>query len=264
MGTEKLQIKLIDNAQQLNEHLMRQDNGDLFGEKAFYHLHFKQFSVLKQALSIKTHHIFSIALATKAQIQILSKEGLNVKVMQYPKRSDLQTLIYQFATLKNIQTPLNHLLESQDDNIDNILEACEREHLLSLANHQVTHSHHVHSTTTRGFDICKLIYQSASKDIKLLVQGLNATEMNSAYWLICKHLHIHHQNSALSSAELMKLTPFKPLHTAISQWHLKHQRKIPEYLKLAWQFESKVKGGIGSELKIILLELALKMGQPHG
>jgi hypothetical protein len=264
MGTDALQSKVIDNAQQLNEHLSEQSNGDLFGEKTFFHLQFKQFSTLKLALSIKSHHIFSITSATKPQIQSLAKASMPVKVMQYPKRSDLQTMVHQFAKQKNIQIPLTHLLEGHDDNIDNILEACEREHLLSLNQSPVTHHNPVHSTTTRGFDICKLIYQSALKDIATLVQGLNHTEMNSAYWLITKHLHIHHQSSTLSGADLMKLTPFKPLHASINQWHAKHQKHLVSYLKLAWQFESKMKGGVGSDLKTILLDLALKMGQPHG
>lgn len=264
IGTNSLHSKVIDNAQQLNEHLSEQSTGDLFGERPFFHLQFKQFSTLKLALSIQSHHIFSITSATKPQIQGLTKSSILVKVMQYPKRSDLQTLVHQFAKQKNIQIPLTHLLETQDDNIDNILEACEREHLLSLSQSTLSNRNQVHRTTTRGFDICKLIYQSALKDIVTLVQGLNPSEMNSAYWLITKHLHIHHQASTLTHTDLMKLTPFKPLHASITRWHLTHQKYLTKYLKLAWQFESKMKGGVGSDLKTILLDLALKMGQPHG
>lgn len=257
----QLQHRTIENDQQLTEHLLLQSNGDLFGHQSFYHLHFKQFATLKQALSIRSQHIFSIDSATKLQIQTLAATSITIKIMQYPKRSDLQTIIHQFAQQKNMTTSLNHLLEGHDDHIDHILEACEREHLLSLNPSPTSDKNQVHSTSSRGFDICKLIYQFNTKQIATLIHELDVNEMMSAYWLICKHLHIHHQTPSLSGSDLIKLTPFKPIHSSIEQWHKQHKKKLAQYLQLAFKFENKLKGGIGSDLKIILLELALKMGQ---
>ena len=250
----------IESEQDIEDHIQMQQMQSLFSEKkAIPHLSFKKITQLKSAIkNIKTPHVFSISQLSKAQIKsIQGNDRLVIKDMQYPKRSDMQTAINMFAKSKNSTCSFTHLLKSTNDNLDEILEACERQHLLNLKpnSKQAQTATHV-----KGFDLLPLIYQMQPQAIANMVSHLTDEDLMVVYWQICKHFYIL-SLYPISTPQLMQITPWRSLHPQIKIWQRRHQRNLRQYMQMCHRIELTIKGATDLNTRNLIFDLVIKAGQ---
>ncbi len=263
-GNRSVTHQHIETEKQLQEHIQSTQHNSLFSDNPFYHLSFNKPALLSQSIKLNTAAIFlSINQMSYAQIKSLSKLQITIKDMQYPSRSDLQTVIHHFAKQRKTSCSFNHLLQEHSSNIDDILEACERQYLLSLdlQNNEKTAIYH---SSPNGFRIAEFIYREDPSAIKRILDRLDPQQMTSAYWLIVKQLGVFSQSPELTSAELMQISPLRSLHTIIKTWYSRHRKKITQYRQMCIQIEEKMKGSKGPDLEQLIMFLFLSMGRSNG
>ena len=250
----------IESSQDLDDYVQMQQMQSLFSDAPkISHLSFKKITQLKSALSqLKQPHILSISQLSKAQMKSIQTSNLTIKDMQYPKRADLQTTVHMFAKAKNSHCNFTHLLQSANDNPDEILEACDRQHLLNL---NESDNQTKTAANVKSFDLLPLIYQMKPQAITNIIAHLTDEDLLAAYWQICKHFYLLTLHPELSTPQLMQLTPWRSLHPQIKIWQRQHHRHLRKYLEICHRIEMAIKGSHDINIRCLVLDLAIRAGQ---
>ena len=133
IGQSSIQSKVITKESDIHELACEKVTGSLFGDSPLYHIIVPTFTLLKTATQVlKPPCIFSTSAINSRQKKTLVEAKVEVMDMQYPKSSDVNTALHLFKKLHGSHANFNNLISRHSSNLDDLLEACERQQLLSL------------------------------------------------------------------------------------------------------------------------------------